>query len=233
MQLDSFPFLDTEEVHRAVQLVYSLRSYWSKKGDVLYTLGEAIYQNTRNMNNYYNAAEYMNPILWDNFFWLYKRLSQMLTQVLKESVLYYNQIALPGFHIFAFENIREYSGGGAHFDLQYQSLSWPTEAVVSFENPISFTLALELPTSSAGIDLWDLTYEEMISRRTQNSTSTTIELAKDRPYTNYPYRLGQLVIFYGHVCHRISQIDNLKPSDRRITLQGHVIKVNGIWIAYW
>lgn len=48
-----------------------------------------------------------------------------------------------------------------------------------------------------------------------------------------PYKVGQMFYHTGHVLHQIIPGYDLQPDDRRITLQGHGIKCDGIWRLYF
>jgi hypothetical protein len=216
--------LSEDEVHAATAAITSLQTRWSLKGGALYTLGEPIYQNTRNMNAYYRSALEMNPTLWNEFGWVYKRMRGVLQGFLGEEVRFARTLALPGFHIFVFSNSGEFPGGSTHFDLPYQRIDWPVGANVANDVTPSFVLTLDLPTAQAGIEFWNDYYKD------GNTSPATY---KEIPEVFVPYTLGKMTIFDGHRRHRISRISNVRLGERRITCQGHCIRVDGNWIAYW
>src|SRR4029077_725054 len=143
--LIEWPLLSERDVRRVIGSVTDLRDRWSRKGGSLHTLGEPIYQHTRHMSVYYVSALEMNPLLWDAFGWVYVRLQEALEEWLEGDVRFAKALALPGFHVFAFRERGAFPGGSAHFDLQYESIEWPTGVVISRNRTPSFVLALELP----------------------------------------------------------------------------------------
>ena len=48
-----------------------------------------------------------------------------------------------------------------------------------------------------------------------------------------PYTIGKLMYHTGHVLHQIIPGYKLQDGDRRMTLQGHGIKCDGIWRLYF
>lgn len=63
--------------------------------------------------------------------------------------------ALPGFHIFRAHQQFLNPVASMHIDLQHKTLQWQEELQVDPEtNTLSFTLALALPKSGAGLNTW-------------------------------------------------------------------------------
>jgi hypothetical protein len=57
--------------------------------------------------------------------------------------------------------------------------------------------------------------------------------AANRVATYLPYTPGHLVIHSGHQLHQIAAIPDRRPGDERITMQAHVLRVDGEWVMYW
>ena len=47
------------------------------------------------------------------------------------------------------------------------------------------------------------------------------------------YNKGEMVYFVGHLLHQMMPGINVQPTDRRITVQGHGQKCDGVWRLYW
>ena len=140
---------------------------------------------------------------------------------------------------------------------------WATHKEFDLEDQLSFTLPIELPTHGGGLWLWDwleLDTEQIDNFNFQgdeNKDTYIKEVMKDidpreskefwengslpfkynpiydtKPMV-VPYTVGKLFYHVGHILHQIIPGYNLQPGDRRITLQGHGIKCDGIWKIYF
>ena len=47
------------------------------------------------------------------------------------------------------------------------------------------------------------------------------------------YTEGEMIYFIGHLLHQMMPGVNVQPTDRRITVQGHGQKCDGVWRLYW
>jgi hypothetical protein len=212
--------------------VQELREFWTQRHEHLpfYTLGKASYLDAiRDKENYYREVQIHNPILQENFGELYDKLSYSLSTTLDASVTYYDKAALPGFHIFLAHKAFELPMGSIHMDLQYKSLDWSLPEPLDSYPLISFTLAISLPKSGGGLNLWDRHYQE-VNELSQVEFSNLI-LASKKTFCNY--QAGTMIIHSGHQVHQIAPAKNIISSDMRITLQGHALFFDNTWHLYW
>jgi hypothetical protein len=170
-------------------------------------------------------ARRLNPILRARLGWMYDKVADRLAEALGAPTCYPDELALPGFHIFV-EPIRDKA---IHFDGQHRHLSWGKAGTVDLEHPLSFTLAIALPRSGAGLKLWDIFREECRDM----PEAQRQELQRTRQVTIVPYRLGKMVCHSGYRMHQIADSSGFEPGDERITLQGHGIMRDGVWQLYW
>lgn len=212
--------------------IQELREFWIQRHEHLpfYTLGKASYLDAvRDKENYYQEVQIYNPILQKNFGELYERLSCFLSTTLNASVAYYDKAALPGFHIFLAHKAFELPMGSIHTDLQYKSLDWSLPKPLDSYPLISFTLAISLPKSGGGLNLWDIHYQE-VHKLSQVEFSNLI-LERKKKFCNY--QIGKMMIHSGHQVHQIAPAKNIISSDMRITLQGHALFFQDTWHLYW
>jgi hypothetical protein len=223
----------TEEESLDVRaVVYELKEFWIQRDSSLpfYTLGAACaYDDTNNKQSYYTKAKRYNSILGTRVNWLYKRLADTLALKLEASVSYRETLALPGFHIFLSHKDYEQPNAAIHSDLHYQLFDWESTAEEKFKNTISFTLAIALPKYGGGLNIWDLSIEEMVDL----PPAEINQLIKSRKKSFYPYKVGSIALHSGHIVHQIAPGKNLQPDDERITLQGHGVLCQGNWQLYW
>ena len=112
-----------------------------------------------------------------------------------------------------------------HWDAQHLLLDWAPSPRTDFSRPVSFTLAIALPTAGAGLNYWDCEWR----------TDAAITVASQRqligrmPLRYLDYRVGELVIHSGRLVHQIAPARNLQAGDERITLQGHALYSDGAW----
>jgi hypothetical protein len=231
--LTQHDFLSEEECARMCEIVEGLRDFWVNRASgflPFFTLGAASYldYSTENKELYLQAAERFNPILKSHFPMLYERLTEKLSEILEKPVLYAEEMALPGFHIFLPNKAFEYPVASTHFDLQHQKFKWDYEQV-DLEHPISFTCAIKMPKSGSGLNYWQITQEEA-----KNLSTQELELLKNsREKLYFPYKLGSLVLHQGLFLHQIAPTKDMQSEDQRISLQGHGILCDDLMRLYW
>ena len=223
--------LSTPECAQIVQTILGLSAHWLQRGQIdFYTLGAASYlAGAWDAESYRSRSQHANPILKQAFQPLYTRLQNCLEQLLGP-VRFHPGLALPGFHIFASRPRQAMlqgtaawarSGGSIHLDLQYRMHDsfWQQFASVDWHQPLSFTLALELPAEGSGLRIWP-------------DCRIPGEAAADAAVF-VPYRVGEMVLFVQPLVHQIAPVQTLATQDRRITLQGHGLRCDGSWILYF
>jgi hypothetical protein len=223
--------LTEEECSEVRSIVYELKEFWIQRHAALpfYTLGVASpYDVPKDKQSYYKEAKRYNFILHKRLGWLYERLANTLKKHLEKPILYPENLALPGFHIFLGHKAFEQPMGTVHCDKSYM-FHWQPSQEVDFNHPISFTQAISLPKFGGGMYMWDLQYEEV-----KGLEHPEIEqLASMRKKSFYPYKVGRLVLHSGHTVHQIAPGKNLQPEDERITLQGHGVLYQNAWQLHW
>ena len=225
--------LTAVECQKVNQTVHQLKQFWISQHPAtpFYSLGTGSYFHVESGklldSNYYSLLQQYNPLLWDNFAWLYQRLADTLAKELNAPTQYSEKLALPGFHIFLSHKAFEYPVGKKHRDLQYLQHEWQENQ--ARKEHISFTLALKLPQLGGGMNIWDLHHDEVdcLSQREVE------DLARSRDWRFHPYELGSFALHSGHFLHQIAPATNIQPEDERITLQGHGTCDRGIWYLYW
>ncbi|MGB1271260.1 MAG: hypothetical protein ACPG5T_04235, partial [Endozoicomonas sp.] len=227
MQL--IPMLSNDQITQAIGQVDRLFDLWEQRHFELpfFTLGAASYLDSSKISNvrYYRKAARLNPFLKSEFDWLYSRLIDTLEQATGYACALADGQALPGFHIFKSHRQFLEPVASRHIDLQYQGLEWENPESIDFEHQtLSFTLALELPTSGAGLNTWPQDKEAW----------NQIPVLSDRlPWHGnnengqyVAYQPGYLAVHSGNLLHQIAPIKTFQPDDRRITLQGHGVLKN-------
>ncbi|HEV3000644.1 MAG TPA: hypothetical protein VGW75_07885 [Solirubrobacteraceae bacterium] len=233
--------LSAEEAGEVESTLRELRSEWvpRSKGpsgeDAFFTLACSTYLDVcysqEPERDYYARYEAGNAVLREHFGDLLERTRALLAETLGEPVEYAPHLALPGFHVWTSDLLPGTRSSPPHFDSQYQALRWP-EAQRA-DGAISFTLPIAVPSSGSGLDTWNLEpadYERMARR----GLTDHFDRFKDRKVmTSYRYEPGRLVLQHGLVLHRISGSGEGGPDDRRVTFQGHGLRIDGTWRLYW
>ena len=143
-----------------------------------------------------------------------------------------------------------------HCDIQYKEHGcyWKCFEEVDFANPLSFTLAIRLPEHGGGLFIWDHVDfdDELINSfnfQTNEEKSVWLDSIDNNPNlwendsaggykpTGHPiieeYTEGNMIYFTGHLLHQIIPGQKIVPTDRRITIQGHGLKCDGVWRLYF
>ena len=185
--------------------VILLREYWDHRSPQIpfYTLGKAAYLD-ENTDAYFEGVKTVNPILKDYLGFMYDDLKDMLSAILREPVGTLPSVALPGFHVFPSDPVFLGMWGNWHVDIPHQTLS------LGNQEPWAFTVAITLPTGGAGQD-----------RRIDNKE------------VYLEYEPGKMYLTNGETVHRITSYKEYVPNEYRVTLQGHLIRVDGSLIMFW
>ena len=188
-----------------VDKVFRLQQYWIPRSDEFpfYTLGRCAYLDGKTPN-YHQEIKALNPILIKDFGDTYQIIIDYLSDQFKEPIKLSNNLAHPSFHIFISDPFLLTHAGIWHQDIPHTTLG------LDPIDPYSFTVAIKLPTGGAGID-----YVED-------------GLQKYMPYVEKGI-LGQ----DGKVLHRISSLKTYVPNEYRVTMQGHLIRINGVLTMFW
>jgi hypothetical protein len=188
-----------------VDKVFRLQQYWVPRSDEFpfYTLGRCSYLDGKTPV-YHEEIKTLNPILLKNFGNTYQIIIDYLSNQFKEPIELNNSLAHPSFHIFISDPFLLTHAGLWHQDIPHTTLG------LDPIDPHSFTVAIKLPTGGAGID-----YVEN-------------ELQKYMPYVE-----KGIINQDGKVLHRISSLKAYVPNEYRITMQGHLIRINGVLTMFW
>lgn len=231
LALTNIAVLSDAECDRVRDTVLALRAQWASRHVELpmYTLGVASYIDAiGEQPQYATLARASNPLFWQHFGWLYERVAAVLSRVLGEPVGYAETLSLPGFHVFLSAKAFEQAIGVIHFDLQYLQHDWRGQAA-DLDQPLSFTLAITLPRRGGGLNTWNVSHAEWIAQ----PGDTPADLARRHTAGYHAYQRGHLALHSGHLMHQIAPAIDMQPDDERITLQGHGIRVDGVWRLYW
>lgn len=225
------PLLSPEHSSAVVERVVDLADLWQQRsGADFYTLGAASYLDGAWDGQPYRAlAMRCNPILADRLADLYRLLASKLDDLIGP-VAFEPELALPGFHVFAprpglpmhaASSAMASAGGSVHFDLQHHchATFWSRYDAVDWQHPLSFTLALELPAAGGGLRIWP---------GCKDAATATPSSAQ-----SVSYRVGEMVLFMLPLLHQIAPVQSLTPNDRRVTLQGHGLRCDGVWRLYF
>lgn len=235
----SIPILTAQQCEGISSTVHLLRDYWRQVSPdaPFFTLGAASYiefsMPEGEAGDYYQKARRYNPVLKEYFAGVLEHLRCTLERELREPVEFREEFALPGFHVWLAEAIPTRPSASVHFDLQYQSLDWPTPDAIDYERPVSFTLPVRLPAGRGGMNLWDVHYREVEGLALRGLPHSVEELQAARRRTHYAYSTGGLVMHSGHFLHQIAPVETVREGDERITLQGHALRCGGRWQVYW
>jgi hypothetical protein len=221
-------------------VLYSLRGAWiarlSRKPRCTYfTLGPAASYDVRTSPNpteeYFGRIRDYNILLLTHFGDVLESVRSALEHRLKAPVKYSSEFALPGFHIFRSGAIVTSAQGPPHLDMQYTILPWRTRW--DDAAPLSFTLAISLPSGGSGLQTWNITFADTHTAYTPGYVTDLASLMQERGGTFHPYTCGSLFVHQGLLLHRIAAPIRITPKDERITLQGHGLRLGGEWHLYW
>ena len=247
-----------EDCNKILKEIYNLEKLWINRSQErrysfenkmkitrapFWTLGAASYlDHVKSHKRYSMHRDYLNPVLHKKFNWIYDIICEKLQGELEEPVVIDGFLSYPGFHIFApktgsvieqeYIDLFEKPLGSVHVDVQNEEHHdyWQTFEHVNFDDTMSFTISLKLPSGGGGLYTW----EDEVNPYSFNYTTTEQKLTelKGSSITNL-YNEGEMVYFMGYLLHQMMPGVNVQPDDRRITVQGHGQKCDGVWRLYW
>ena len=208
-----------------------------------WTLGAVSYlDHVKSSDQYDKHRDYLNPVLYKKFNWIYEIICERLQGELGEPVVIDGFLAYPGFHIFAaksgttiepeYVKMFEQPLGSVHCDVQWEEHHdyWQKFDHVNLEDALSFTVPIKLPSGGGGLYTW----ADEVNPYSFNYTTNENKLAElESPSVSHWYNEGEMIYFIGHLLHQMMPGVNVQPTDRRITVQGHGQKCDGVWRLYW
>jgi hypothetical protein len=229
----AYDVLTPRQARAIRQTVHALYAHWVVRHPraPFYTLGRAAYLDASGGRGprYLEQAAEANPALKQHFGTLLEDVRCILEAHLLEPVAYAPGLALPGFHVFQAHPLAQAGTARIHFDLQHTELGLTEIPTRHTDGVLSFTLPVALPRAGGALDVWDLHRMDVpLSARSDLS-----RLAATRRHWQEHYRVGTLVLHSGNWAHRIAPTLRIRARDERITLQGHAVRTEHGWLAYW
>ena len=185
--------------------VFRLQQYWVSRSDEFpfYTLGRCSYLDGKTPA-YHEEIKTLNPILLKEFGDTYDIIIDHLSDQFKEPVELYADLAHPSFHIFISSPFLLTHAGLWHQDYPHFTLG------LGSIDPYAFTIAIKLPSGGAGMDY-----------------------IEDGQQKHLPYTEKEIIGHDGTMLHRIAGLKEYIPDEYRITMQGHLIRIDGVLTMFW
>lgn len=225
---EAINFLSLQEREKIYNQVHGLKEHWILRGNTPideiphYTLGAAAYLDGLEfgLDYYHKIIRQFNPILWENFEWLYTKTQKFFEEKYQVKCEFYTDYAaLPGFHIFLEDFAFEIELFSKHVDIQHRFLNWG-DLDVDLNEQISFTAYVKLPALGGGMKIW----EERESDFEEVSFHDIQGHLKDKPGKYTEFQEGQIVIHDGQNFHQIAPYKEVQEGDERLSFQGHIVK---------
>ena len=226
------PFYTQQEATRVAERVLENKHLWEKRNVAMSTLGASSYVDGADKNVYQRKAAESNPQMESLFGDVEERVLAYFSQRAPGSTIQFREnAALPGFHIFECNKLFSNPVASVHKDLQFLRLEYAPNEKIDFKNTLSFTVALQLPKTGAGLYMIDLP-----------PIPSTLSLFIPRPFvtamalkTKIEYKVGYIVCHNGQSTHMIAPSPWEGEDSYRITLQGHGVYdwKKDIWYLYW
>jgi hypothetical protein len=251
--LKHLQLITQEEADNITNKILSLKSLFKNHANNKFSvLGAASYANSN--EEYSNIIKQTNPILINNFKNLFDKIKNFLEQNLEKECFFDKNLSYPGFHIFYGNHADALLPlTSLHIDTPYdlhKDYLIKNYQKINFDFPFTFTLALKLPKSGAGLYYWDNKNWEMQNEEESYDFYSEIyekyiQIFKDKIPSREEYEInlepkyikyieGNVICFKGNLLHQIAPFFNpIEKDEVRITLQGHGIECNNRWLIYF
>jgi hypothetical protein len=195
---------------------------WGARGGAgMATIGEPVYVNRDRLDYYRASARAESRLLYRHFRLAHERVATYFEHRYALPVVYAEELAVPGFHIFDYDGPGEYEGGSWHVDALETQVPYLIARRADITAVVNFTVPVQLPDGGSGMDLEADAPGAARGRRGGGQAITV------------PYRTGTMVFTESEVWHRIGRSVCLSPRQRRVTYQGHGVRLDGCWILFW
>lgn len=221
------PLLDQEECRRALAAIDRLRPEWEPRSAAapFFTLGAAAYLDGGG-ERYRHKATVLNRLLAAEFGWLLDRVAAAVGRAAGARTCWLEGAALPGFHIYLDSPLFAQPVASVHLDRQQYQIDVSRLHAPDLSAPLSFTLSLQLPSSGAGLNVWNI-------HESARAGAAAVAAAGAAEPAFQPYRAGTLLVHDGNAVHQAVISRGMGQSERRITLQGHAVRDGPEVHLYW
>lgn len=214
-------FFDKEEVEDIKNKVFNLKQHWSYLMKPLLNpesldvqmLPAGLY--SMPYDQYAATLSSTRLLMEENFSLYYEKIKQSISEYLNRPVEYSAKMHYPGFHIFILDKDSDracYHGYNFHRD-NFQTPDLSMDQVYSFIIPIS------LPKTGGSL-IYKISNDAL--SRNYNSDQDVV----------FPYSVGSLITWPGHIWHSIDPFC-LNYPESRITMQCHAGLNRSRCIIFW
>ncbi len=191
---------------------------WETARSSMLTIGEPLYRNRHRLDYYTQRAQADNRLLYRRFRLAHDRVAGFFEHRYGEPVAYAEELAVPGFHVFDFADAADYGPGGWHVDALHAQTPLLADRSADISGVVNFTVPFAVPTGGTGMDL-------------QDDLPGSAQRGGAAGFASY--RPGLMVFTEADYWHRIGSSRTVLPGERRVTLQGHGVRLRGRWILFW
>jgi GNAT superfamily N-acetyltransferase len=220
--------LSRDECETVLAGVRAAREHWIPRADptAFHTLGAvARLDGFESAKQYTRAAARMNPVLSGKFGWLYDRVCVVLSDALSAAVQRRARWALPAFHVLSPTRGAHLPLAPVHCDIEHRYIE---PGVAYNERPVAFSVCVSAVDGRAGLNVWDLGYDETVGLDTEE----TARLLDAVPKQLHPFAQGELLLRSADAFHQNTPLSDSSDGAERVTLEGHAVFVGGSWLVY-
>jgi hypothetical protein len=230
VSVSSEPVLSAARLQGVLDGVFRLREHWIERSPGFFTLGLALYKDGSALADGRLEVEESNARLEESFGPALTDLKAFMSRELEGEVEWGHALPLPGYHIFDATGLRPGEPtGDAHLDVQYV---WG-----AFDEPVldvvSVTVPIQVPAHGTSLEYWPVDYAELERLINIGTIADVADAERHFRRHEVSYEPGRACVLRGLPLHRIGRTARVEPSDYRITLQGHAVRLGDRWIAYW
>jgi len=192
---------------------------WDSPDSSMATIGAPLYRNRHVPEHYSACARAQNRLLYRHFRLAHERVAGFFEHRYGAPVVFAEELAVPGFHVFTFPSAGEHEAGGWHVDMLHAQVPFFARHRAEVGGVVNFTVPFEVPDGGTGMDIED--------------DAPGLSQRGGGAHVRVPYEPGVMVFTEAEYWHRIGRSCCLRDGERRVTLQGHGVLFRDRWVLFW
>jgi hypothetical protein len=224
------PVLSGSRIAEVLDGVFRLHDHWTERSPGFHTLGLSLYKDGQAAEGERLDVRESNARLEEVFGPALADLRTAVSREVGAEVEWAEGLPLPGFHVLERDALQPgQPAGNSHFDIQYIWGGFEERVL----DVLSVTVPVKVPAAGTSLEYWEIDFAGYERLFEDGEVEDLADVERRLPMREVRYEPGRACVMRGLPLHRIGTSPAVQPSDYRITLQGHAVRLGERWVAYW